>query len=223
MSTRSARRRWYHYFRHTLIDSSYIHVILNQGFGYIRPWRLFSFVHAWTEKQRGGGVVTMHNFDDDDVKDGAQWRLSYVFTRSRNPRKDFSIPECASNCPALNSNLYTFRLRAGTSRSSMKLSVNGIEVQCESLCRSWYKILVYGYLIAMLGVNPTFPCSDFLFAIFGVSQPPPPSPSGTHIPFFQTITNNYMILHNSWYMVLFTIRRVIGNTRLSNFRISFTI
>ena len=36
----------------------------------------------------GGGNA----FDDDDVKDGAQWRLSCVFTGSRIQRKDLSRP-----------------------------------------------------------------------------------------------------------------------------------
>ena len=39
----------------------------------------------------GGGGGAMHLMYDD-VKDGAQWRLSCVFTGSRIQRKDLSRP-----------------------------------------------------------------------------------------------------------------------------------
>ena len=38
------------------------------------------------------GVGGGNAFDGDDVKDGAQWRLSCVFTGSRIQRKDLSRP-----------------------------------------------------------------------------------------------------------------------------------
>ena len=85
------------------------------GIRLIQPWRFFSFVHAWTEKQkkkkgRGGGVCN-NAFDNADVKDGA-----HVFLPDQEFRERISVGVYQSEHQIVRHQfklMYTFKLSAG--------------------------------------------------------------------------------------------------------------